>query len=128
MPFDEIDINAPKDSTIHACLLLKHNLILGFLMDMNILSGQQSLFSKIFIIQMQTDYIHTNREWTKRFHRFQLKNTYGLHLIPKYLTDKEFRHQLAVLRSDQTEFVFEKLWAMQGDFEKDRQNTESNVT
>lgn len=111
MPFDEIDINAPKDSNQYMlALLLKHNpdswVPYGY---EHIVRTAEPYFKNIYYTDGRLDYIHTNREWTKRFHRFQLKKyLWFASLIPKYLTDKEFRHQLAVLRVRPNRVCFER--------------------
>jgi cyclopropane-fatty-acyl-phospholipid synthase len=55
------------------------------------------------------DYIHTISQWRKKFREFGLKK-YGLYLslLPRYLTDPEFRHQVAVFRISPNKVCFEK--------------------
>jgi len=55
------------------------------------------------------DYIETIGQWRKKFRKFGLKK-YLLYasLIPKYLTDKEFRHQVAVFKVSPNRVCFEK--------------------
>jgi cyclopropane-fatty-acyl-phospholipid synthase len=79
-------------------------------------------FKLISISSGRLDYIETIGQWRKRFRKFGLKKylTY-LSLVPRYLRDKEFRHQLAIMRvspnrecfrqeiMDHYRYVFEKL-------------------
>jgi cyclopropane-fatty-acyl-phospholipid synthase len=55
------------------------------------------------------DYIETIKRWRKAFRKFNLKK-YFLYasLIPKYLTDKEFRHQVAVFKVSPNKVCFER--------------------
>lgn len=111
MPFEDIDINAPKDSNSYMmALLLKHNpdswIPYG---HEHIIRVAQPYFKNIFHSDGRLDYVKTNREWTKRFYKFQWKKyMWFASLIPKLLTDKEFRHQLAVLRVRPNRVCFER--------------------
>lgn len=111
IPFDQIDINAPKDSdTYMIALLLKHN------PDSWVPYGAEHIirtaapyFDKVYYTDGRLDYVQTNREWTKRFYRFQWKKyAWFASLIPKLITDREFRHQLAVLRVRPNRVCFER--------------------
>ncbi len=111
IPFEDVDINAEKgsDSYIFA-LLLKHNpdswIPYGF---EHVVRVADPYFKKIFHSDGRLDYIHTNREWTKRFYKFQWKKyLWFASLVPKLLTDKEFRYQLAVLRERPNRVCFER--------------------
>ncbi len=111
MEFDEIDINAPKgsDSYIFA-LLLKHNpdswIPYG---AEHVVRVAEPYFKKVYYTDGRLDYVHTNREWTKLFYRFQWKKyLWFASLIPKLFTDKEFRYQLAVLRERPNRVCFER--------------------
>ncbi len=111
MPFEEVDINAEKgsDSYIFA-LLLKHNpdswIPYGY---EHVVRVAEPYFKKVFYSDGRLDYIKTNREWTKRFYRFQLKKyLWFASLIPKLFTDKEFRYQLSVLRERPNRVCFER--------------------
>lgn len=111
IPFDQIDINAPKGSDSYVfALLLKHN------PDSWIPYGHEHVirvaapyFKNVFYSDGRLDYIKTNREWTKRFYKFSLKKyLWFASLVPKLFTDKEFRHQLAVLRVRPNRVCFER--------------------
>jgi cyclopropane-fatty-acyl-phospholipid synthase len=111
IPFDQIDINAPKGSDAYVfALLLKHN------PDSWIPYGHEHVirvaapyFKNVFYSDGRLDYVKTNREWTKRFYKFSFKKyLWFASLVPKLFTDKEFRHQLAVLRVRPNRVCFER--------------------
>jgi cyclopropane-fatty-acyl-phospholipid synthase len=111
IPFEDIDINAPKDSDSYVfALLLKHN------PDSWIAYGQEHIvrvanpyFDKVYYTDGRLDYVKTNREWTKLFYKFNWKKyLWFASLIPKLFTDKEFRHQLSVLRVRPNRVCFER--------------------
>jgi len=111
LPFDQIDINAPKGSDSYIIALLrKHN------PDSWIPYGHEQIikcaapyFKDVFYSSGRLDYIQTNKEWTKLYYKFNLKKyLWFASLIPKFLTDKEFRHQLAVLRIRPNRVCFER--------------------
>ena len=111
IPFEEIDIKAPKDSDSYVfALLLKHNpdswIAYG---HEHIVRVAEPYFKKVFYSDGRLDYIKTNREWTKLFYKFNWKKyLWFASLIPKLFTDKEFRHQLAVLRVRPNRVCFER--------------------
>jgi len=111
IPFEELDINAPKDSAAYIlALLTKHNpdswLPYG---HEHIIRVAAPYFKKVFYSSGRLDYVKTNREWTKLFYKFNLKKyLWFASLIPKFFTDKEFRHQLAVLRVRPNRVCFER--------------------
>lgn len=111
MEFDKIDINAPKDSDSYIfALLLKHNpdswIAYG---HEHIIRVAEPYFKKVFYSDGRLDYIKTNKEWTKLFYKFNLKKyLWFASLIPRLITDKEFRHQLAVLRVRPNRVCFER--------------------
>lgn len=111
MPFEEIDINSPKGSDSYMmALLLKHN------PDSWIAYGHEQIvrtaspyFLNTFYSDGRLDYVKTNREWTKRFYKFSLKKyLWFASLVPKLFTDKEFRHQLDILRVRPNRVCFER--------------------
>jgi cyclopropane-fatty-acyl-phospholipid synthase len=109
--FDKVDINASKDSDSYVfALLLKHNpdSWIAYGKD-HIIKVAAPYFKDVFYSDGRLDYIKTNREWTKRFYKFDLKKyLWFASLIPKLFTDKEFRHQLAVLRVRPNRVCFER--------------------
>lgn len=111
IPFDEIDINSPKGSDSYIiALLLKHNpdswIPYG---HEHIIRTASPFFRNTFYSDGRLDYVKTNREWTKRFYKFNLKKyLWFASLIPKLVTDKEFRHQLDILRVRPNRVCFER--------------------
>ncbi|MBK9731827.1 MAG: class I SAM-dependent methyltransferase [Chitinophagaceae bacterium] len=111
LPYDQFDINAPKDSNAYIlALLTKHNpdswLAYG---HEHIIRCAQPYMDKVFYNSGRLDYVKTNREWTKLFYKFQWgKYMWYLSLIPKYIKDKEFRYQLDVLRIRPNRVCFER--------------------
>jgi cyclopropane-fatty-acyl-phospholipid synthase len=111
IPFEEIDINAPKDSNSYIiALLCKHNpdswVPYG---HEHIIRTASPYFKNTFYSDGRLDYIKTNREWTKLFYKFNVsKYLWFASLVPKLFTDKEFRHQLAILRVRPNRVCFER--------------------
>lgn len=111
IPYEQIDINAPKGSDAYIlALLTKHNpdswLPYG---HEHIIRVAEPYFKKVFYNSGRLDYVKTNREWTKLFYKFNLKKyLWFASLIPKYLTDREFRYQLALLRIRPNRVCFER--------------------
>ena len=111
IPYEDFDINAPKDSAAYLlALLTKHN------PDSWIPYGHEHIirvanpyFKKVSYSSGRLDYVQTNKEWTKLYLKFSFqKYLIFLSLIPKYLTDKEFRFQLDLLRYRPNRKIFEK--------------------
>lgn len=111
LPFDQIDINAPKGSDSYIIALLrKHNpdswIPYG---HKHIIKTASPYFKDVFYSSGRLDYIKTNNEWTKLYYKFNMKKyLWFASLIPKFLTDKEFRHQLALLRVRPNRVCFER--------------------
>jgi cyclopropane-fatty-acyl-phospholipid synthase len=109
--YNKWNINAPKDSDEYiVALLSKHN------PDSWLPQGHEHIirvaapyFKKVFYSSGRLDYIKTNREWTKLFYKFNLqKYLWFTSLIPRFLSDSEFRHQLALLRVRPNRVCFER--------------------
>ncbi len=111
IPYEKFDINADKNSDAYIlALLTKHNpdswLPYG---HEHIIKVASPYFKKIYYSSGRLDYVKTNREWTKLFYKFNLKKyLWFLSLIPKFITDKEFRYQLALLRVRPNRVCFER--------------------
>lgn len=111
IPFEQFDINAAKHSTAYIlALLTKHNpdswLSYG---HEHIIRCASPYFEGIYYSSGRLDYIKTNQEWTKLYYKFQWKKyLWFASLLPKYLTDKEFRHQLALMRVRPNRVCFER--------------------
>jgi cyclopropane-fatty-acyl-phospholipid synthase len=111
IPYEQVDINAPKSSVSYIlALLAKHNpdswLPYG---HEHIIKVAKPYFKKVYYSSGRLDYVKTNREWTKLFYKFNFKKyLWFASLIPKYITDKEFRYQLAILRERPNRLCFER--------------------
>lgn len=111
MDFEKIDINAPKDSDEYVmALLLKHNpdswIPYG---HEHVIRVAEPFMKNIYHSDGRLDYVVTNKEWTKLYYKFSWKKyLWFASLIPKFFTDREFRHQLAVLRVRPNRVCFER--------------------
>jgi len=111
IPFEKVDINAPKGSDeFIVALLTKHNpdswLSYG---HEHIIKCASKYFKPVFYSSGRLDYIKTNREWTKLYYKFGVKKyLWYLSLIPKYFADKEFRHQLDIMKYRPNRVCFER--------------------
>ncbi|MCB0398001.1 MAG: class I SAM-dependent methyltransferase, partial [Flavobacteriales bacterium] len=97
IPFEEIDINAEEGSTAHVMALMIEEFPGSWLPygPEMVIRNAEPLFKLISQSSGRLDYIETIGQWRKKFRKFNLQK-YWLYasLIPKYLTDKEFRKQV----------------------------------
>jgi cyclopropane-fatty-acyl-phospholipid synthase len=75
LPYEQFDINAPKDSDAYIlALLTKHNpdswLPYGY---EHIIRAAAPYFKNVFYSSGRLDYVKTNKEWTKLYYKFTLK-------------------------------------------------------
>lgn len=109
--FEDLDINAAKGSAPHVMALMVKEFPGSWLPygpEMVIRNAQPG-FKLISQESGRLDYIETIGQWRKKFRKFGLQK-YWLYasLIPKYIMDKEFRHQVAVFRISPNKVCFEK--------------------
>lgn len=108
---DEVDINAPKDSAAYICALMVKQfpgswLPYGFEM---IMRNAEPYFKLISSSSGRLDYIETISQWRRKFREFNLmKYLLYLSLLPNYITNKEFRHRVAVFRISPNRICFER--------------------
>jgi len=111
IPFEEMNINAPKDSIPYICALqLKHhpNSWLPYSFG-HLIKVASPYFNIIHQSSGRLDFIETNRQWNKRFRKFNIrKYLWFLTLLPKFIANREFRYQLDVLRYNPNRLCFEK--------------------
>jgi len=111
VPYEEIDINAPVGSPAHIMgLMLKQfpGSWLPYDLDM-VVRTAKPYFKLVSQSNGRLDYIETIGQWRKKFRKFQLKKYWlYLKLLPQYLTDKEFRHRVAVFRISPNRVCFEQ--------------------
>jgi cyclopropane-fatty-acyl-phospholipid synthase len=111
IPFEKIDINADKNSDSYALALMVKQFPGSWLPygDEHVIRSAAPYFKLISKSSGRLDYIETIKRWRKNFRKFNLKK-YLLYasLIPQFLTDKEFRHQVAVFRTSPNKICFER--------------------
>lgn len=109
--YSEFDVNAPKGSAPNVCALMVKEFPGSWLPygpEMVIRNAEPS-FKLISQSSGRLDYIETIGQWRKKFRAFNLeKYLLYLSLVPKYLTDKEFRHQVEIFRISPNRVCFEK--------------------
>jgi cyclopropane-fatty-acyl-phospholipid synthase len=109
--FEAIDINADKDSNEYALALMIKQFPGSWLpySDEQVVKNAAPFMKLISKSSGRLDYIQTIKCWRKKFRQFNL-HKYLLYssLIPKYLFDKEFRHQVAVFRISPNKVCFER--------------------
>ncbi|MCJ7467401.1 MAG: class I SAM-dependent methyltransferase [Maribacter sp.] len=110
IPFDELDINAPKDSTAYIMALMVKQFPGSWLPygPEMVIRNAEPHFKLVSQSSGRLDYIETIGQWRKKFRKFNLKK-YGLFLslIPSYLTNKEFRHLVAIFKVSPNRVCFE---------------------
>ena len=111
LPLEKFDINAPKGSGPRALALMMKEfpgswLPYGYEMVVKCAAPKFKLISES---SGRLDYIETIGQWRKKFREFNLQK-YLLYasLIPKFLTDKEFRHQIGVFKESPNRVCFEQ--------------------
>jgi len=122
--YEDFDINAKIGSPPHVCALLVKEFPGSWLPygPEMVIRNAEPHFKLISQSSGRLDYIETIGQWRKKFRKFNLKKYWlYLSLIPKYITDKEFRYQIAIFRiipikvcfeqeiMDHYRFVFEKI-------------------
>jgi|SRR5690554_4290366 len=111
VPYEDIDVNAPAGSPAHIMgLMLKQfpGSWLPYDLDM-VVRNAQPYFRLVSQSNGRLDYIETIGQWRRRFRKFQAKKYWlYLKLLRQYLTDKEFRHRVAVFRISPNRVCFEQ--------------------
>jgi cyclopropane-fatty-acyl-phospholipid synthase len=111
LPLEKFDINADKNSDAYVLALMEKEFPGSWLPygDEHVIRCAAPYFKLISKSSGRLDYIETIGRWRKGFRKFGLKK-YLLYasLIPKYITDKEFRHQVAVFKVSPNRVCFER--------------------
>lgn len=111
IPFEDFDINADKKSDAYALALMVKQFPGSWLPygHEHVTRSASPYFKLISLSSGRLDYIETIKRWRMKFRQFNLKK-YFLYasLIPKFLTDKEFRHQVAVFKISPNKICFER--------------------
>ena len=111
VPYDDIDVNAAEGSAAHIMgLMLKQFPGSWLPSDLDMVVRNANTFFKLVSQRNgRLDYIETIGQWRKKFRKFSLKKYWlYLKLLPLYLTDKEFRHRVAVFRISPNRICFEQ--------------------
>ncbi len=109
--FEDFDINAEKGSAPHVCALMVKEFPGSWLPygPEMVIRNAEPYFKLISKSSGRLDYIETIGQWRKKFRKFNLKKYWlYLSLIPKYITDSEFRHLVAIFRISPNRICFEK--------------------
>ena len=110
MPLDEVSVDAPKNSPSYAMALMVKQFPGSWLPygAEQVIKNAAPWFKLISKSSGRLDYIETIKRWRIKFRKFNLKK-YLLYasLIPKFLFDKEFRHQVAVFKISPNKICFE---------------------
>ncbi|ELR68478.1 Putative cyclopropane-fatty-acyl-phospholipid synthase [Fulvivirga imtechensis AK7] len=109
--YDDIDINAEKGSAEYVCALMVKEFPGSWLpygLEM-VERNAQPYFRLVSQSNGRLDYIETIGQWRKRFRRFHPRKYWlYLSLLPKYATDEEFRHRVAIFRTSPNRICFER--------------------
>jgi len=109
--FEDFDVNAKKGSAAHICALMAKEFPGSWLPygPEMVIRNAEPHFKLISQSSGRLDYIETIGQWRKKFRKFNLKKHWlYLSLVPKYITDKEFRHQVAIFRISPNRVCFEQ--------------------
>lgn len=109
--YEDLDVKAEKGSAPHVMALMVKEFPGSWLPygPEMVIRNANPYFKLVSKESGRLDYIETIGQWRKKFRKFKLKK-YWLYasLIPKFITDKEFRHQVAVFRISPNKVCFEK--------------------
>lgn len=106
--YEDIDINAPKNSDAYILALMEKQFPGSWLPygSEMVIENAKPLFKLISKSSGRLDYIETIRQWEKRYRSFNLKKyAFLITLLPKYLTDINFR---ALLSTGPNRICFER--------------------
>jgi len=109
--FNDIDIKAKKRSAPHVMALMIKEFPGSWLPygPEMVIKNASPHFKLISQSSGRLDYIETIGQWRKKFRKFNLgKYLLYLSLLPKYITNKEFRHLVAVFRISPNRVCFEQ--------------------
>ncbi|SRX73706.1 class I SAM-dependent methyltransferase [Aequorivita antarctica] len=109
--FKDIDVNAEKGSAAHVMALMIKQFPGSWLPygPEMVIRNAEPHFKLISQSSGRLDYIETIAQWRKKFRKFNFKKyLLYLSLLPKLITDTEFRHQVAVFKISPNRVCFEK--------------------
>lgn len=111
LPLEQFDINAEEGSGPHVLALMMKEFPGSWLPygPEMVIRNAEPMFKLISQSSGRLDYIETIGQWRKKFRKFNLKKyLLYLSLVPKYILDPEFRHQVAVFKVSPNRVCFEK--------------------
>jgi len=111
VPLEKFDIKAPKESPAYILALLRKQFPNSWLPygGEHLIRCAEPYFKCTFHDSGRTDYVQTDREWTKLYKKFGVrKYLLFLSLLPKYLRDKEFRWNFNQLMEHPNRKAFER--------------------
>tara|TARA_R110000868_G_scaffold195262_1_gene440920 strand:- start:117 stop:1022 length:906 start_codon:yes stop_codon:yes gene_type:complete len=109
--FKELDVNADKESTAYIMALMVKQFPGSWLPygPEMVIRNAEPHFKLISKSSGRLDYIETIGQWRKKFRKFSLKKYWlYLSLIPRYISDKEFRHLVAIFKVSPNRVCFER--------------------
>ena len=111
LPLEKISVDADKNSDSYVLALMIKEFPGSWLPygDGQVIKNASPFFKLISKSSGRLDYIETIKRWRRKFRQFHLKKYYYYAcLIPRFLTDKEFRHQVAVFKVSPNKVCFER--------------------
>lgn len=109
--YEDFDTNAEDGSAAQVCALMVKEFPGSWLPygPEMVIRNAEPKFKLISQSSGRLDYIETIGQWRKKFRKFNLKKyLLYLSLIPKLITDKEFRHLISIFRISPNRVCFEK--------------------
>ena len=110
IPYEQFDITADKNSPEYVIALVEKENPGSWLpyTPQQVIEAAGGMFKLIDQSNGRLDYIETIKQWKRRFKRFQLqKYLVYLSMVPRFITDPEFRYQLNILLEDPIRKAFE---------------------
>lgn len=111
MPRETWDINAPTDSDEFTMALMVKMFPMSWLpyMDQEIIQYASHRFRLIEHSSGRLDYVETTRRWGEEYRKFGLKKyLFYLSLLPKWFSDREFRHVASFMKYAPNRRTFER--------------------
>jgi cyclopropane-fatty-acyl-phospholipid synthase len=110
-PLDKVSVHADKNSDEYALALMVKQFPGSWLpySEEQVIKNAAPYMKLVSKSSGRLDYIQTIKYWRKNFRKFNLyKYLLYTSLIPKYLFDREFRHQVAIFRISPNKICFER--------------------
>ncbi len=111
LEFKDISLDAEKGSPSHVLALMIAEFPGSWLPygPEMVIKNAEPHFKLISQSSGRLDYIETIKQWRKKFRKFSFRKYWlYLSLVPKFLTNKEFRHQVDVFKISPNKVCFEQ--------------------